>query len=321
MEVNGENVVAVGSASQNTYSPTAIISSGVREGQDLTKNSGEVTHDEGNGAVDGKSGDSAEGRYIPLHPFKDPRESDEFTELIQLDMYEEDVSSEDKNDITASNVNPLSYSGPSITTYSFTGSEEITSKMTLQEEEANVTGGSLEIVARMEVIELVVHSDDDLQDADMYERPKLAKKILTLQLPNVANSEVVDTGGSSNAPYSVSETCKNNDVRKGTDPPSFTPLQEWEYVNGFPVDGVEDVEKWAAEVGLSRVEREVGNNRKKLKSSINDLPTKYGSNFETDEDASMTVEDDSTDGGENPTDNEQREHGVQKGKEKVDETI
>lgn len=56
---------------------------------------------------------------------------------------------------------------------------------------------------------------------------------------------------------------------------TFTPLQKWEYENGYPVYGVPDTRQWAIDVGLN-----VGNNdpeaqQKRRKLASAEAPPKY----------------------------------------------
>ena len=65
-------------------------------------------------------------------------------------------------------------------------------------------------------------------------------------------------------------------LRRGGGMNLYTPLQRWEYEQGYPVDGVEDVRSWAIEVGLADKEDEENQPRKKTKiDSVLDVP-KYG---------------------------------------------
>ena len=56
---------------------------------------------------------------------------------------------------------------------------------------------------------------------------------------------------------------------------TFNPLLKWEYENGFPIDGVTDTTRWAAEVGLEvgSQDPEVQRKRRKLLSATD--PPKY----------------------------------------------
>ena len=55
----------------------------------------------------------------------------------------------------------------------------------------------------------------------------------------------------------------------------YTPLQKWEYLRGYPVDGVTDVQKWAIEVGLAEIDDDESPKAKKLKSNPVIEPPKY----------------------------------------------
>ena len=56
---------------------------------------------------------------------------------------------------------------------------------------------------------------------------------------------------------------------------SYTPLQKWEYEQGLPVDGVSDVCKWAAEVGLSATRGKTSVNGETEEGNRIGSPTKY----------------------------------------------
>ncbi|KAG0594442.1 hypothetical protein M758_UG077700 [Ceratodon purpureus] len=99
---------------------------------------------------------------------------------------------------------------------------------------------------------------------------------------------------------------------------TFTPLQKWEYENGYPVDGVPDTREWAIDVGL-----EVGSNdpdaqRKRRKLASAEAPPKYiasgGLNVLSSDD-----EDNPGSPSENPEEDGAEKSVVsRKGKEKVE---
>ncbi|KAG0596270.1 hypothetical protein M758_UG238900 [Ceratodon purpureus] len=59
---------------------------------------------------------------------------------------------------------------------------------------------------------------------------------------------------------------------------TFTPLQKWEYKNGFLVDGVEDTREWAIQVGLEAGNEDSDGQRKRIKLSCAVAPPKYAFN-------------------------------------------
>ena len=56
---------------------------------------------------------------------------------------------------------------------------------------------------------------------------------------------------------------------------TFTPLQKWEYENGFRVDGVTNVRQWAIEVGLEAASNDPEVQRKRKKIHCASGPPKY----------------------------------------------
>ncbi|KAG0597115.1 hypothetical protein M758_UG312200 [Ceratodon purpureus] len=100
--------------------------------------------------------------------------------------------------------------------------------------------------------------------------------------------------------------------------PLYTPLQKWEYTNGFPIEGVTDVDKWAAEVGL--LDSDLGEEvpRKKIKKDHELRIPKYGSSLTADNEALIAMANAAVD----VSSNNNIEIGVTitaKGKEKEDD--
>ena len=62
---------------------------------------------------------------------------------------------------------------------------------------------------------------------------------------------------------------RNSDIIiRSSGEPTYTPLQKWKFENGYPVDGVKDVEAWAIAVGLARDLADSLNPKKKTRTSF-----------------------------------------------------
>ncbi|KAG0572371.1 hypothetical protein KC19_VG089600 [Ceratodon purpureus] len=101
--------------------------------------------------------------------------------------------------------------------------------------------------------------------------------------------------------------------------PRFTPLQKWEFLNGLPVDGVEDVEKWAVDVGLLEEDPDSSDPKKKRKTMAGLEPPKYGTSSRTFEiEACLEEETNANDAEEKKDDEVHASTSSRKGKEKED---
>ncbi|KAG0598391.1 hypothetical protein M758_12G068900 [Ceratodon purpureus] len=101
--------------------------------------------------------------------------------------------------------------------------------------------------------------------------------------------------------------------------PRFTPLQKWEFLNGLPVDGVEDVEKWAVDVGLLEEDPDSSDPTKKRKTMGGLEPPKYGTSSRTFEmELSLEEETNANETEEKKEDEVHESTSSRKGKEKED---
>ncbi|KAG0594558.1 hypothetical protein M758_UG088200 [Ceratodon purpureus] len=92
--------------------------------------------------------------------------------------------------------------------------------------------------------------DDDMDDIAMYEKQSAEK---TSPLAFGSGLHIVAQGGDAGSicDSKASGGSPKFPLSVPTAKRTFTPLQKWEYENGFEVDGITDVRQWARDVGLN----------------------------------------------------------------------
>ncbi|KAG0594255.1 hypothetical protein M758_UG061400 [Ceratodon purpureus] len=128
--------------------------------------------------------------------------------------------------------------------------------------------------------EVIVITDDDIDDPLMYENPAILRTI------RENNEENEDAFRSRNYP---TESSSASNVYLTSTPTTsiskarlilYTPLQKWQYERGLCVDGVTDVGKWAAQVGLVDGKCTTAESRNKMVRPLVKSPPKYGETSE-----------------------------------------
>lgn len=123
---------------------------------------------------------------------------------------------------------------------------------------------------------VIVISDDDIDDPEMYECPNVNRVADITIVENGGNNYPrLQCGGHTSPSFAVRLGSATESLRM-TNISAYTPLQKWEYQMALPVNGVKNVEKWATDVGLQKdTEDESVRGRRRKLNDMYDVQ-KYG---------------------------------------------
>ena len=114
--------------------------------------------------------------------------------------------------------------------------------------------------------------EDDADDEEMYSKTH-HYLVCTCEKKYTSQAEAAKGKAACDCSTNDRSSSLSSFLRRPSTHSTFTALQRWEYENGLPVDGVEDVRQWAREVGLAGENSGDEKKRRKLSCAIN--PPKY----------------------------------------------
>ena len=123
---------------------------------------------------------------------------------------------------------------------------------------------------------IIILSDNDVDDSVMFDNPRgLCVEENTVTVATTNKDRDMNTGVCGSASFTMAVGNATEELRSVTIG-SYTALQKWQFEQGLPVHGIENVEKWAEENGLSREWSEDATPSKRRKLYRMSDPPNYG---------------------------------------------